>query len=115
MGFEHSVAALLFQQRVQGPVFLRNELLDLLFPLGNQTHGHRLHAARGQAPADLLPQQGRQAVSHDAIQHTPGLLSIHQILVNAPGSGNTLLHHLLGDLIEGDSPGLGVLQIQQIF
>jgi len=47
--------AILGEVGVQGPVFLRSEGADFLFPLDDQLHGHRLHPARGQAPGDLFP------------------------------------------------------------
>ena len=109
MGLEHGLFALLRQVCVQCPVLLGDEFLYFLFPLGHQAHGHRLHPARGEAPADLLPQQRREAIAHDAVQHAPGLLGVHQVLVDVPGSGDALLHHLFGDLIKGDPAGLGVV------
>ena len=90
----------------EGPVLLGLEGTDLLLPLHHKPGGHRLNPAGGQAPADLLPQQRGELVAHDAVQHPPGLLCVHQVLVDLPGMGDGVLHYLPGDLVEGDPEGL---------
>ena len=107
-------AGVVFQTGVQRPVLLRHEVGDLLLPLRHQTHGHGLDAACRQAPPDLLPQQRRELVAHDAVQHTPGLLGVHQILIDVTGMLDAVRHHLLGDLVERHAPGLLVRQLQQV-
>ena len=104
----------ILQQGVQGPVLLGHEIGDLLFPVRHQAHGHGLDPPGGQAPADLLPQQGGDLIAHDAVQDTPGLLSVHQVLVNVPGLADALGDHLAGDLVEGDPEGLVLRQVQQL-
>ena len=99
---------------LQGPVFLRHKGPDLGLPLGHQSCGHGLDAAGGQAPADLLPQQGGQLIAHDPVQDAAGLLGVHQVLVDLPGSSNALGNDLFRDFVEGDPAGLGVRQIQQL-
>ena len=107
-------AAVVFQQGVQRPVLLGDEVLDLLLPVCHQTHGHRLHPACRQAPPDLFPQQGGQLIAHDAVQNTPGLLGVHQILIDLTGVVDALGDHLAGDLVEGDSLGFFVAEVQQV-
>ena len=103
------------QLHIQRPVFLGHKGTDLLFPLGHQTGGHRLYPSGGESPADLLPQQRRELIAHDTVQNAPGLLGVHQILVDGPGGGNGLVDHLLGDLIKGHPVGLVVRNAQQFF
>ena len=102
------------QQHLQSPVFLGDEGADLLFPLGHQAGGHGLDPAGGQAPADLLPQQGGELIAHNPVQNAPGLLGVHQVLVNVPGGGDALGNHLFGDLVEGNPAGLVLRQVQQL-
>ena len=103
-----------FQQGVQGPVFLGHEIGDLLLPVRHQAHGHGLDPSGGEAPADLFPQQRGQLIAHDAVQDTPGLLGVHQVLVNVPGLPDALGDHLAGDLVEGDPEGPVLRQVQQL-
>ena len=103
-----------FQQGVQGPVFLGHKIGDLLLPVRHQAHGHGLDPPGGEAPADLFPQQRGQLIAHDAVQDAPGLLGIHQVLVNVPGLADALGDHLAGDLVEGDPEGFILRQVQQL-
>ena len=102
------------QLDVQRPVLLGDEGPDLPLPLHHQAGGHRLHAACGQAPANFFPQQGGELVAHNAVQNPPGLLGVHQVLVDAPGRSDGLLHHRLGDLVEGHPVGALLRQRQQL-
>ena len=43
------------QVHVQGPVFLRDEGVDLLLPVADDAQGHGLHPPGAQAPFDFLP------------------------------------------------------------
>ena len=102
------------QGDLQGPILLGDKGPDLLLPLGHQTGGHRLDPAGGQAPADLLPQQGGELIAHNPVQNPPGLLGVHQVLVNLPGGGDALGDHLFGDLVEGHPAGLVIGELQQL-
>ena len=99
---------------VQGPVLLGDEGLDVGLPLAHQPGGHRLHPPGGQAPADLLPQQGGDLIAHDAVQHPARLLGVHQIHIDGPGVGDGVVDHLLGDLVEGHPVGLVVRDAQHL-
>ena len=99
---------------VQGPVLLRLEGLDLPVPVIHHPGSHGLYPPGGEPAADLLPQQGAELVTHDPVQDTAGLLGIHQVLIDVPGLLDTLLNHLLGDLVKGHPPGLLVRQVQKL-
>ena len=100
---------------VQRPIFLRLEVFDLPVPVIHHSGGNRLDPSCGQAPLDLLPQQGTELIAHQPVQNTPGLLGVHQILVDVPGMFNALPHHILRDLIECDTVRLFIRQIQKAF
>ena len=114
VGNERTGLADPIQIHIQCPVFLGNKGTDLIFPIHNQSGGHTLDTAGRQTPTDFLPQQGRKLVTHDAVQHTAGLLGIHQIVVNISGGTDGRLDHLLGDLIEGDTLCLLIGKLQQL-
>ena len=102
------------QVSLNGPVLLGLEGANLHLPLHHQPGGYRLHPSGGQAPADLLPQQRGELVAHDAVQNAPGLLGVHQVLVDGTGGGDGPLHHILGDLVKGHPVGLVVGDIEQL-
>ena len=100
--------------RVQGPVLLRLEGLDLPVPVVHHPGGNGLHPSSGKAPLDLLPHHGGDLVAHEPVQNPPGLLGVHQVLVDVPGGPDALQHHVLRDLVEGHPPGLLVRQVQKL-
>ena len=101
------------QNRVQQPVFLALEGLDLLLPVHHHPGGHGLDAPGGEALFHLPPQQRRELIAHDAVQDAPRLLGVHQILVDPAGMLDALGDDFLGDFVEGDALGLFLGQIQQ--
>ena len=70
------------QAHVQGPVFLRDEGRDLLFAVADDAQRDGLDTPGGKPALDLIPQKGRDPVAHDAVEHTPCLLGIHQMHVD---------------------------------
>ena len=58
--------------------------------------------------------KGGELITHDAVQDAPGLLGVHQILVDGPGGGDGLFTTGLGDLVKGDPVGLVVGNAQQL-
>jgi hypothetical protein len=82
------------------PVFLGHEGLDLALAVADELHGHGLNAARGEAAADLLPQDGAHAVAHQAVEDAPGLLRVHLLLVDVLRLLEGLLDGALRDLVE---------------
>src|SRR5205085_415940 len=92
------------------PVLLGDEGLYLALAFHHQSHRHALHAARRETPADLLPEQGREAVAHQAVKHAPGLLGVHEVHIYSTRAGNGALDSPRGYLIELDPvDGLVVL------
>jgi hypothetical protein len=65
------------EQGVDGPVFLGDEGADFLFALHDQPQRHRLHPAGRKSAAHLVPQQRRNFVPHQPVQHAPRLLRVH--------------------------------------
>ena len=96
---------------IQGPVFLRNKIVDFLFPVTDDAQRHGLHPARTQASFDLRPQKRGDPISHHTVQHTPGLLGIHEIHIDLPGVLERILYRIFGNLIKGDPVHLFVLQL----
>ncbi len=82
------------------PVFFRLEGINLTLAVDNNAHRHRLDSARAQSRFDLGPEQWTQLVSDDAVKDPAGLLCIHQILADGPGTFDGLLHRILRDLSE---------------
>ncbi len=70
------------QLSVDRPIFHRNEGLDLTLPLDNQPQSDGLHTSCGKAPAHFIPEQRRDLVAHDTVEHTACLLRVNQMLVD---------------------------------
>ena len=100
--------------RLQCPVFFRNKGIDLILPVSDNPQGHRLYPSGAQSPFNLLPQKGADPVSHHPVQHSSGLLLVHQIHVNLSGVLDGLLHRGFGDLVEGNPAHLAAVQIQSL-
>ncbi len=90
---------------LDAPVLDRDELPDLLLALHHQAHGHALHAARGEAAADLLPEDGRDPVADQPVENAARLLRVIEIAVELQRRLDGLLDGLLGDLVEEDARG----------
>ena len=91
------------QQGLEQPVFFRLEGGALGLALHDEAQGHGLHASGGDAALDGLPEQGRDLVAHQAVQHAPGLLGIEKVLVELARMGQGLLDGAGGDLVELDA------------
>ena len=91
---------LALEVRLERPVFLRYESLDLALPVHHQPQRHRLHAAGGDAAPHLVPEQRRELVAHDAIQDAPRLLCLDPVDVDLAGVVEGPLDAVLGDLFE---------------
>ena len=94
------------QLRFERPVLNRFECRDLALAFDDQSHSNSLHAARGESPANLVPQQRRYLIADEAVEHTACLLRIYEILVDVAGVLERVLHGLLRDLIKGDAANL---------
>ena len=65
------------QHGVNRPVLLRNEGADLHFALDDEPQRHRLDAPGGEAAPNFVPENRRNLVAHNAIEHAACLLRIH--------------------------------------
>jgi hypothetical protein len=91
------------QGGAQHPVFLGHEGQALLLAVHDELEGHGLHAPGGDAALDLLPQQRRDLVAHQPVEHAPGLLGVEEVLVQLTGVLQGLAHGPRGDLVELDA------------
>ena len=69
------------EPRVDRPVLLRHEGPDLALALDDEAHGDRLHAAGREAAPHLLPEQRRQPVADQPVEHAARLLRVEEVLV----------------------------------
>ena len=76
---------------------------DLFLPFADQTHRHRLHASRGKAAVHLPPQPGRQLVAYEPVQHAPGLLRVHTVLIDRFRMLDRFPDRRRRDLMESDA------------
>ena len=82
----------------------RMEVLDLRFALADEAQRDALHAARGQAGLDLLPQQRRQVEPDQVVERAPRLVGVDEVVVHALlGLRDGLAHRVLRDLVEADA------------
>ncbi len=93
---------------MQRPVLHRHEGGDLALALGEQAHRHRLHATGREPAADLLPQERRELVAHQPVQHAPGLLGVDLVGVDLARVQEGGLDRALRDLVEHDPVRLGL-------
>ena len=114
-GLELAGLAHPLQHHVQCPILLGLKGADFVLPVHHHAGGHRLDPSGGQAPTDLLPKQGAQLIAHNAVQNAPGLLSVHQIVINATGRFNGLGDHIFRNLIERHPQCLLIGDVQQSF
>ena len=89
------------------------EVEDLPFTFHDDADRDALHTACAQARLNLAPEHGAELITHQAIQHTAGLLGIHEVDIDLARVGDGLHHRRLGDLVEGDALHLAVRQFQR--
>ena len=99
---------LALEPRMQRPVLGGHEGLDLALALRDQAHGHRLDAPGREAAPDLLPEERRELVADEAIEHAPSLLRVHLLDVDLARVQEGGLDRALGDLVEHDPVRLGL-------
>ena len=101
---------------VQVPVPSSGEGDPLALALDDQPGGHGLHAARGQALHDLLPQHRADLVPVQPVDDPAGLLRVDQLHVEVAGVLGGLADGVAGDLVE-DHPAdrdLGLQDLEQV-
>src|ERR1700678_82679 len=64
------------EMRVNRPIFFLLERLDLTFALDDQAESNGLHAPGRQAAAHFIPEQRRDLISYESVEHTAGLLCV---------------------------------------
>src|SRR6185436_2804871 len=92
--------------RGERPVFDRNERFDLFLAVDDHLHRHRLHAPRGEAAADFVPQQRRELVADEAVEHAPGLLRVDLVHIDLARILDGFPDGVLRDLVEEDAADL---------
>ena len=91
------------EPRVDRPVLDRDEGLDLALALADDPQRHRLDAAGGEAPPDLLPEKVRHLVADEPVDDSPRLLRVDASAVDLARLLHRREHGLLGDLVEADA------------
>ncbi len=79
------------------------ERLDLAFAFDNQAQRDGLHAPGRETAAHFIPQQRRNLISHEPVEHAAGLLRVDQVLIDGPRMFKRCLHRALGDFVEGNA------------
>ncbi len=106
-GHQGGLPALHGEDAPEDPVLLGPEGLNGLLPLHHEPQGHALHPAGREGPlAELQGEEGGEVVPEEAVQDAPGLLGVHQVLVNGPRGLHRLADHPGGDLVELHPEGL---------
>src|SRR5206468_4542540 len=82
------------------PVLLGREGADLALALADDADGDRLHAARREPAAHLVPEQRRELVADQPVEDAARLLRVEAVLVELAGLLERLEDRLLRDLVE---------------
>src|SRR5690606_15240207 len=88
------------ERRLDAPVFLRPERLDLVLALADQAQRHRLHAPGRARALQLAPQHRRQGEPDQVIERPARLVGVDQAFVQVARMAHRLEHGALGDLVE---------------
>jgi hypothetical protein len=89
-----------------GPVLLGHEGPDLALAVADELERDRLHAPRGEAAADLLPEDGAHLVADEPVEDAPCLLGVDLLGVELARVLEGLLDRALRDLVEDHPPEL---------
>ena len=79
------------------------ERLDLAFAFDDQAQRNGLHAPGGKTAADFIPEQRRDLIAHQAVEHAASLLRVDQVLIDGARMFERCLHGALGDFVESDA------------
>ena len=91
------------QTRGDVPVLFGDEGVDLALAVDEEAERHRLHAAGGEAEGELGPDQRRDVVAHDAVEHAASALGVVEVLVELARVLDAVVDALLRDLVELDA------------
>src|SRR5438067_6460805 len=89
--------------RVKRPIFLLLECLDLAVALNNEAQRDSLHPTCRQAATNFVPEQRRNLIADEAIEHAAGLLRVHQVAIDFVRMFEGIAYGALRDFIEGDA------------
>ena len=109
------------KQRAEGPEFFGHEGEPFLFAFHDEAQRHRLHSSGGNAALHGFPQQRRNLVAHETVEHAAGLLGVEEIGIDVVRMFQGVLHGAGRDFVElnaldvlrlvlddlGDVPGNG--------
>jgi len=88
------------EPRLDRPVLLGREAADLALALADDAHGDRLHAARREPAAHLVPEQRRELVADQPVEDAARLLRVEAVAVELAGLLERFEDRLLRDLVE---------------
>ena len=88
------------QRGHQRPVFARDELLDLEFPVTNKPQRHRLHPTGGTCAGELSPQHRREREADKVVECPAGEVGVDQCAIDRTRVFHGVQHRLLGDGVE---------------
>ena len=103
------------EQRVEIPVFLRLEGLNLAFAFHDETKRDGLNAPRARPFLDAAPQQRAHLITDETVQHTTGLLRGDQIHRDLAGLLEGTLNRVPRDFVERDTMELAMAGRPQDF
>ena len=81
---DERLAAVGREDDLDRPVLTRGEGTDLALAIDDQAHGDRLDTAGRQAGMDLAPQQRAERVADQAVEDSPRLLRVDEVVVYLP-------------------------------
>ena len=96
------------------PVLVGDKRVDLALAFDHQPGGDRLHAAGAQAAGDLLPQQRRHLITHDAVEDAAGLLGVDAVDFQRPRFAEGFLDRVFGDGVEDHTLGVFHRVLQRV-
>ncbi len=102
------------QLGLEGPVLDGIEGPALALAVHDEPQLHGLHAAGGNAALHVLPEDGRNFVADEPVEHAARLLRTHEIGVDGPGVLQGLMHRAGGDLVELNAADVLVLALDEL-
>ena len=87
---------------------------DLFLTVHDEPERDGLHAAGGQAPAHLAPQDRGQFEADETVQHAAGLLGVHQVVIDVAGIQDGVVDGIPGNLVEDDAAGAAAVQAERL-
>ena len=112
-GEERTILAPRREAGIDAPVLDRGEVADLALALDDHPQRDRLHAPGREPRLDPPPQQRRDLVADQPVEHAPRLLRIEQLQVDLARAAEGLQDRVARDLGERDALGLRRIDPQQ--